>query len=294
MAVSPSELRSIPLFQDISEEHLASLISVFERCQYDTDDVLFHAGDKPKDLLLLVRGEVALFEKDAVRFRLRPIALIGELGAITGLARSTTARVTEPSEVLRIQTRTLLSFFEANGDVAFSFYHSLLGIVADKVRRDTLRIDGMRTNIVRTQKAMKQMRDLVLESEDTALSKPIHDTLDELIEHNRRWHYLMEPTRSLQASVRFDDGTTARVVKMSAGWLCIDKDASCAKQVGAHVSAVLVLPSGEIPISGTVVNPNADSDGGESVMISLDLLIRDYSAMLEDYLTRLHMLDFVI
>ena len=292
MLVSPSDLRSIPLFQDTSEDHLTSLIGVFERRQCHKDDVLFRAGDRPEDLLLLVQGEVALLDGDdgeSVRFRLRPIAPIGELGAITGLVRNTTARVTQPSEIWRIPTQVLLDFFEANGNVAFSFYHSLLGIVADKVRRDTRRMEEMRANIVRTQKAMKQMRELVLEGADTPLSKPIHDTLDELIEHNRRWHYLVEPARSLRAVVRSDDGIESPVLQMSAGWLLLDKDATSAKELGAHWSAVLVLPSGEIPVSGTV-----DSADDGCVTIALDLLIRDYATKLEDYLTRLHMLDFVV
>jgi len=286
MSVTPSDLRSIPLFQDISEEHLTSLINVFERRTHGKGEVLFCAGDRPEDLLLLVRGEVSLLEDDVVRFRLHPLAPIGELGAITGLTRSTTARVEEDSEVWRISTLGLLRYFEANGDVAFSFYHSLLGIVADKVRRDTRRMDEMRRNIVRTQKSMKQMRELVLESEDTALSKPIHDTLDELIERNRRWHYLVEPSRSLQAWVRYDDGDRVPVVQISDGWMQVGGGE---KVVGAHWSAVLVLPTGEIPVSGTV--ESVDEVG---VTIALDLLIRDYAVQLEDYLTRLHMLDFVV
>ncbi len=289
MAVTPSDLRAIPLFQDISDKHLESLMGVFEHRQHAKDDVMFEAGDPPSDLLLLVSGEVALYEGDEVRFRLRPIAPIGELGAITGLRRYTTAKVTEPSEVWRIPTKSLQDFFEANGDVAFPFYHSLLSIVANKVRRDTRRLAEMRRNIVRTQKAMKQMRDLVLESEDTAVSKPIHDTLEQLIENNRRWHYLVEPARSLQASVRFDDGTTVPVVEMSDGWLQLGKNAPGPTKAGEHWSAVLILPSGEIPISGTV-----ESVGDKGVLIKLDLLIREYAATLEDYLTRLHMLEFVV
>jgi len=289
MAVTPADLRAIPLFQDITDDHLESLMGVFERRQHDKDEILFTAGERPSDLLLLVRGEIALLEGDDIRFRIRPIAPIGELGAITGLRRYTTAKVTEPSEVWRIPTQSLLDFFEANGDVAFPFYHSLLGIVANKVRRDTRRLDEMRKNIVRTQKAMKRMRDLVLESADTPLSKPIHDTLEELIENNRRFHYLVEPARSLSASVRFDDGTKVPVQEMSDGWLQLAKDAPGTTEVGKHWSAVLILPSGEIPISGTV--ESADEKG---VVISLDLLIREYAATLEDYLTRLHMLDFVV
>ena len=144
-------------------------------------EVLFQAGSRPTGLLLLTSGEVALKEGDEIRFRLRPVAPIGELGALTGLVRNTTAVAVADSEILRIGTAELMQFFESHGDVAFPFYHNLLRVVADKVRRDIRRMDEMRANIIRTQKAMKRMRELVLESEDTVVSKPIFESLDELI-----------------------------------------------------------------------------------------------------------------
>lgn len=289
MAVTPSDLRAIPLFQDISDEHLGALMGVFERRQLVAGEVLFEAGDNPTELMLLVAGEVVLYEGDEVRFRLRPLAPIGELGALTGLRRYTTAKSSQSSEILSISTKALMDFFEANGDVAFPFYHNLLRIVANKIRRDTRRIKEMRTNIVRTQKAMKRVRDVVLEAEDTVISKPVFETLDEQIERNRRWHYFVEPAHTLSAQVRFDDGTNAPVVEMSDGWLHLAPGLAGVPKVGEHWSAVLILPSGEVPVSGTV-----DTVGSDGVVIKLDLLIREYESTIEDYLTRLHMLDFVV
>ena len=52
---------------------------------------------------------------------------------------------------------------------------------------------------------------------------------------------------------------------------------------------MLILPSREIPVSGTV--EKADQDG---TLIRLDLLINEYAAALQDYLTRLQLLDFVV
>jgi CRP-like cAMP-binding protein len=289
MAVTPSDLRAIPLFQDISDEHLGALMGVFVRRQHLAGEVLFEAGDKPTELMLLISGEVVLHEGDEIRFRLRPLAPIGELGALTGLRRYTTAKISQPSEILSITTKALMDFFEANGDVAFPFYHNLLGIVANKIRRDTRRIKEMRTNIVRTQKAMKRVRDVVLEAEDTVISKPVFETLDEQIERNRRWHYFVEPAHTLRAHVRFDDATNVSVLEMSDGWLHLAPGLASAPKVGEHWSAVLILPSGEVPVSGTV-----DTTGPEGVVIKLDLLIREYESTIEDYLTRLHMLDFVV
>jgi len=293
MAVRPSDLHAIPLFHGLTEDHLAELVGAFEKLTLEAGHILFEAGTEPKHLLLLVRGEVALRDPagavgDEPRFRLSPLAPIGELGAVTGMRRSTTAETTQPSEVWRIGVAELTQFFEKHGDVAFPFYHNLLGIVTDKVRRDTRRLDEMRANLIRTQKAMKKLLETVLESEETPLSKTVCETLEDLIEHNRRVHYLVEPARSLASSVRLDGGGIAEVLELSATLLRITRPASL-PAVGTHWSGVLVTPAGEVPVSGTV-----DTADATAVLIKLDLFIEQYASVVRDYLTRVQMLDFVV
>ena len=264
-------------------------MGVFERVKLDAGKVLFQAGSKPDCLHLLVSGEVALREGDETRFLLAPIAPIGELGAVTGLLRNTTAVTTKPSEVWQIGAGALMEFFERHGDVAFPFHHNLLRIVAEKVRREARLLEEMRANLIRTQKAMKRLRELVLETEETPLSKAACDTLDDLIEHNRRVHYMVEPAFVLQTSVRLDGGVLAPVSEMSDGFLRLASLPAPAPLPGAHWSGVLVLPEAEIPVSGTV-----EPSGGEGMLVKLDLLIEDYQAKLARHLTRVQMLDFVV
>jgi CRP-like cAMP-binding protein len=292
MTVRPSDLHAIPLFHGITDDHLAELLGAFERVTLGAGEVLFEAGSQPAHFLLLAKGEVALRDPDAPqgaepRFRLLPLAPIGELGAVTGLKRNTTAVTTAPSEVWRIGVAELTAFFEKHGDVAFPFYHNLLNIVADKVRRDTRRLDEMRANLIRTQKAMKKLLDRVLESEETPLSKTVAETLEDLIEHNRRTHYLVEPARTLSSWVRLDGGATVPVVEMSDSLLRLGPEASL--QAGAHWSGVLVTPGGEVPVSGGV-----ESSDARGALIKLDLFIDQYAAVLREYLTRVQMLDFVV
>jgi CRP/FNR family transcriptional regulator, cyclic AMP receptor protein len=287
MPVGPSDLRAIPLFQNITDDHLRHLMDAFERLFLAAGHVLFEAGSEPTHLLLLVSGEVALKDGAETRFRLTPLAPIGELGAVTRLPRNTTAVVTAPSEVWRIGVGPLTEFFEKNGDVAFPFYHNLLNVVAEKVRRDGPRLDEMRSNLIRTQKAMKRLLDLVLETEETPLSKTLCSTLEDLIEHNRRGHYMVEPAHALACNVRLDAGVSVPVRAMSEGWLRLGP-LPAGTEVGAAMSGVLVLPAAEIPVSGAV-----DSVLGGEVLLKLDLLIDQYARTLGEHLTRVQMLDFV-
>src|SRR5206468_6998205 len=98
-------------------------------------------------------------------------------------------------------------FLAAHQELGVKFLVNLLGVVADKVHRDQRRLADMRSNLIATQKELKRLRELVLETVETPLSAPVHDTLDKLITHNRRVNYRVEPPPALAATVRFDFGS---------------------------------------------------------------------------------------
>lgn len=287
MSISPAELRKIPLFANITDDHLSELVRAFEPRDVPEGETLFRAGQVPDRFLILAQGEVALEDESGERFRLRPIAPVGELGAITRLPRRLTAVTRAPSTVLSISIVGLMEFCERHGDVAFPLHYNLLTMVADKLRRDQQRIAEMRGNIIITQKAMKRMRDALLEGEDTPLHKQLFDELEGLIEQNKKGRYLVEPSRLLPTHVRLDDGRLKEVNALSRESLRFEVDG--APEPGSAFSGVLVFPDAEFPFSGTIETVIA----GHAV-IELDLLIDEYARILDDHLTRLQMLDVVL
>ncbi|MBX3217900.1 MAG: hypothetical protein KF850_38190 [Labilithrix sp.] len=182
-----------------------------------------------------------------------------------------------------------LGFFEANGDIGFAFYKNLLGLVSDKVRRDRSRIEDMRTNIVRTQKAMKKLRDVVLDAAETEISKPVFETLDTLIDKNRRANYRVSPTASYPAHVRLDDGRVIPVLEVSEGHVKVAGRTQDLTADPTFWAGVLVVPTSEILLSGSVLR---EGEGG--VVVKLDKPIEEYKAKLDDYTTRVQLLDFVV
>lgn len=289
MSLTPDALRTVPLFADLADDHLQALAAVFTPVELAEGDVLFREGDEPTHFLLLAKGEVTVAYAGEPRFRLVPVAPIGELGTLAGVARRTSAVASTRCTIWRVERGALLRFFEQRGDVAFRFYHAMLGIVADKIRRDELRMQAMRDNLVFTQKAMKALRDQVLEAEETPLSVDVVDQLEELIEHNRRGHYKVAPNHALATRVRRDDGELVPVAEMSLDELHLPAHTLPGLAAGADWSGVLVLPQTEIPVSGRI--DRADDAG---VAVRLDPMISEYARALGDHLTRVQMLDFVV
>ena len=289
MPLSPENLHHIPLLRSLSDTHRTQLAGVFSTLTVPAGTVLFEAGSEALNLYILATGEVELRHEDTVRFQLHSPTLIGELGGLTGLPRNTTAVATKDSEILRVSREDLLAFFAQNGAIAFSFFQSLTMILAQKVRRDQKRLSDMRTNLIRTQKSMKMLRDFLLESQDTPVSDTVHDTLDNLIRTNRRVNYRISPPKTMPANIRLDSGSINSVVEISRTHVSYQTAHGSCPTALDSVSGVLQLTDGEIPISGQVLR----TIGGR-VDIQLDLLIDEYSAQLDDYLTNVQLLDFVV
>lgn len=289
------DLRTIPLFRGFADEELAAIAGVFTRVTPRAGGVLFEPDEHATSFYLLTAGEVTLDRPGDDVFRMSPPALIGELGGLAGLTRSGRAIVSDGAEIWELEQQTVQRFFAERQELGVRFLVNLLGAVADKIQRDQRRIADMRQNLVRTQKSLKQLRELVLESPETPLSAPVHDTLDRLIVHNRRVNYRVEPPPALASWVRVDAGK-APINELSRTHLTMDwpgTNGSAAPKVGGWTSGVAELAGAEIPVSGKVIRV-IDVGNRRRVTLELDLLIDDYVAVLEGYLTRVQLLDILV
>jgi CRP/FNR family transcriptional regulator, cyclic AMP receptor protein len=293
MAPRLDDLRTIPLFRGFSDDDLAEVAGLFTAVSPDPTGVLFEVGEPATGFYFLTAGEVSLDRPGDDIYRLRPPALIGELGGLAGLSRSSRAVAGEGAAVWELDQKNLQRFLADHQELGVRFLVNLLEVVADKIQRDQRRLADMRQNLVRTQKALKGLRELVLETPETALSAPIHDTVESLIVHNRRVNYRVEPPGTLASAVRFDAGR-ARVIELSRTHLTVEWPGSNGgvPSVGTWLSGVAELGGAEIPVSGKVIR--ALDHHGRRITIELDLLIDEYVAVLEGYLTRLQLLDILV
>jgi CRP-like cAMP-binding protein len=286
MGPTVNELRTIPLFQGFGDDELTQLGTLFTKVSATPDKPLFDVGEQAADLYLLTAGEVVLDRPNDDVFRLHPPALIGELGALTGLPRSTRAIISAGSTVWGLRAKVVQEFFAKHQELGVRFLVNLLTVVADKVHRDQNRLGDMRRNLITTQKELKKLRELVLDTAENELSAPVHDTLDKLITTNRRVNYRVEPPTALPVGLRVEDGT-AKVLDISRTHVSATLTPTPAE--GAWMTGVLRLADTDIPISGRVHRVQ-----GAKATIELDLLIEEFAATLEGYLTRAQLLDVLV
>lgn len=101
-------LRAVPIFGDLDTARLKLLAFTSERTVFAAGDVLFRQGDESDAAYVLLSGTVDVMTasdgKDPVRISsLSQNAIIGEMGLVTGDARSATIIATSPVEVLKLR-----------------------------------------------------------------------------------------------------------------------------------------------------------------------------------------------
>lgn len=287
---SLDHLRTIALFREFPDEALLELAGKFKASSPREGGLLFDVGDSATCLYVLAAGEVALDVPGEDTLTLRPPAVIGELGAVVGMARNGRAVVAPGAKVWELEQSAIQQLYVERPTVALHFLRNLLATSAQKVLSDQRRLADMRTNLITTQKSLKALRDLVLESKDTPVSAPIHSTLDRLIVNNRRVNYRVAPPPALASHVRVDVGS-APVVELSRTHFTMawPDGRATLPPVGEWISGIADLAGKELVISGTVIR-----SGHRNVTIELDLLIEESVAVLEGYLTRVQLLDIVV
>src|SRR5215207_5341221 len=100
------DLRTIPLFRGFTDDELAEIAGLFEPAELRAGGVVFEVDEPATQFYLLSAGEVVLERPGDDNYVLRPPALIGELGALTGLKRSTRAVASSGAELWRLEAPT--------------------------------------------------------------------------------------------------------------------------------------------------------------------------------------------
>ena len=285
MTLSNDKLQCVPLVQGTSAEQRQQVAEAFERVELSAGTPLFNAGQPACAMYILEHGQVVLTEADNAQITLNPPAAIGELGALAGLVRNASAVATTTATVWRASRDAILALMEREPRLGVLFYQNLARVVADKIRRDQVRLSDMRSNIIRTQKEMKRLRDFLLESEDTPVSERIHDSLQNLIRDNRRANYRVAPPETLPAAIRLKGQSEVPIVEISRTHISFRMPNGSISQ-GGRITGVVSLAGPELPVSGQVLRT---IDG--RVDVKLDLLIDEYIGTLEGYLSRVQMVD---
>lgn len=123
-------LRSIPLFEGLSQEDLEALAQALERRNLKAGDAVFAQGDAGSSMYIVESGDINIHlpGQDSQRISLADIArgeFFGELALFDEKPRSASALVTTDSVLLELQRGTLEAYLERRPRAAMSILRTM-------------------------------------------------------------------------------------------------------------------------------------------------------------------------
>jgi NTE family protein len=125
-------LRSVPIFAEIDDEQLGQLTSVVERQHVPAHEWLFHLGDPPDAIYVVASGRFAAIGLDGQVLReMASGDSIGDLGVITGAARSAGIRALRDGVVWRIAADTFTEVLANAPQLRSAMFRAMAGMLRE-------------------------------------------------------------------------------------------------------------------------------------------------------------------
>jgi NTE family protein len=125
-------LRSVPIFAQIDDEQLDQLTGAVERQHVPANEWLFHLGDPPDAIYVVASGRFAAVGPDGQVLReMASGDSIGDLGVITGAARSAGIRALRDGVVWRIAADTFTEVLANAPQLRSAMFRAMAGMLRE-------------------------------------------------------------------------------------------------------------------------------------------------------------------
>jgi NTE family protein len=127
-----SALRSVPIFAEIDDEQLDQLTTAVDRQHIPANEWLFHLGDPPDAIYVVASGRFAAVGLDGQVLReMASGDAIGDLGVITGAARSAGIRALRDGVVWRIAADTFTEVLAKAPQLRSAMFRAMAGMLRE-------------------------------------------------------------------------------------------------------------------------------------------------------------------
>jgi len=134
-------LRKIPIFKGLSPSQVKRILGLCVHRQYEAAEKICQSGTPPDEMFILLTGEVSIATPEGLKVAtILPVTTVGEMGVITGQARSATAEATSPASILIIQKAQFDAVLKEDVDMQVKVYRAIIDVLADKLNNDNTRL----------------------------------------------------------------------------------------------------------------------------------------------------------
>jgi two-component system, chemotaxis family, chemotaxis protein CheY len=163
-------LKKIAIFDGLSPTGIRKLLSICESRSVSAAQQLCLADTTSDEMYVLLGGELSILTAEGLRVAtIEPVAAVG-IGVITGELRTAAIVTSKHSQILVIPKRPFDRLLHSDRHVAGRIYRNFIGIVAQKLTNDNIRLRHMQQEKQRDEERLSQLERRVRTQEHLVLA----------------------------------------------------------------------------------------------------------------------------
>lgn len=133
-------IEKIPMFSRVGAGSAAAVLQSCEFRALESHESLCMAGEPSDEMAVLLSGRLGVFSDGDVQIAtIDPVAPVGEMGLITGQARSATVRALEKSSLLVLRKPAFERLMRGNVQICRQVYGNVIDILATREQEARVR-----------------------------------------------------------------------------------------------------------------------------------------------------------
>jgi len=119
-------IEKIPMFNNLGVENAKAILQLCELRAVQAWDTLCRNNEQSNDMLILLSGQLGIFTGDNRQVAtVEPVALVGEIGLITGQPRPHTVRAMQQSSLLVLGKAAFDRVMRTQGEICLRIYSNV-------------------------------------------------------------------------------------------------------------------------------------------------------------------------
>jgi CRP-like cAMP-binding protein len=127
-------LKKLPVFRGLLDDEYDHILGISQICHYEDNVIIFHEGDPSQNMFILLSGEIEIStKKNGAVCIMKPGDIFGEIGVISQVMRTASAKVRDDAILLEISKERLDLLLGKHPVTVAKILKNLCAILADRL-----------------------------------------------------------------------------------------------------------------------------------------------------------------
>lgn len=127
-------LKKLPVFRGLLDDEYDHILAISQICHYENNVTIFREGETSLNMFILLSGQIEIStSKNGVICTMQPGDIFGEIGVISQVLRTATAKVKDHAILLEISKERLDFLLGKNPAIVAKILKNLCSILAERL-----------------------------------------------------------------------------------------------------------------------------------------------------------------